>query len=75
MVDTIVNFWIDSLLKKYNVKDLYELPVYAVKGEIWEMKGTLENEKAFLVGGSPHSKENIKNMKAYIKILKGVLEL
>jgi hypothetical protein len=71
----IVKLWIEALLKKHQVDDLHDLPVYVVKGEIWEMKGTLENEKVFLVGGSPHSKENIKNMKVYIKILKGVLEL
>jgi hypothetical protein len=70
----IVNFWIDSLLKKHNLKDLYQLPVYAVKGEIYEMKGTLMNEEAFLAGGSPHAKENIENIKKYISILKGVLK-
>jgi hypothetical protein len=35
----------------------------------------LMNEELFLAGGSPHAKENIKNIKAYIKILKEVLEL
>jgi hypothetical protein len=70
----IVDFWVDSLLKKYNVEDLYQLPVYAVKGEIYEMKGTLMNEEAFLAGGSEHAKENIENIKKYISVLKEVLE-
>jgi hypothetical protein len=71
----MVNGWIDMLVRQHNVQHLQELPVYVVKGEIQEVKDTIENEKVFLAGGSPHAKENIKNMKAYIKILKGVLEL
>ena len=71
----IVDFWVDSLLKKYNVEDLYQLPVYAVKDEIYEMKGTLMNEKAFLAGGSEHAKENIENIKNYMSILKGLLKI
>jgi hypothetical protein len=71
----MVNGWIDMLVRQHNVQHLQELPVYVVKGEIQEVKDTIENEKVFLKGGSPHAKENIKNMKAYIKILKGVLEL
>jgi hypothetical protein len=39
------------------------------------MKGTLENEKAFLAGGQMYSRENIKHIKRYIKLLKGALEL
>jgi hypothetical protein len=71
----MVNAWIDMLVKQYNVQDLRELPVYVVKAEIAEVRDAVENEKVFLAGGSPQAKENIKNMKAYIKILKGVLEL
>jgi hypothetical protein len=70
----IVEFWVDSLLKKHNVKDLYQLPIYAVKGEIYEMKGAARNEEVFLAGGSPHAKENIENIEKYISILKGVLK-
>ena len=71
----MVNGWIDMLVRQHNVQHLQELPVYVVKGEIQEVKDTIENEKVFLAGGSTHAKENIKNMKAYIKILKGVLAL
>jgi hypothetical protein len=71
----MINTWIDILVRQHNVQDLHELPVYVVKGEIQEVKDAVENEKVFLKGGSPQAKENIKNMKAYIKILKGVLEL
>jgi hypothetical protein len=71
----MVNGWIDMLVRQHNVQQLQELPVYVVKGEIQEVKDAIENEKVFLAGGSSHAKENIKNMKAYIKVLKGVLEL
>jgi hypothetical protein len=75
MVDMIVDVWVEDLIRKHNVQDLQELPVYIIKGEIYEMKGTLMNEEAFLAGGSRHAKENIKNIKKFIKILKEVLEL
>jgi hypothetical protein len=71
----MINTWIDMLVKQYNVQDLRELPVYVVKAEIAEVRDAVENEKVFLKGGSPQAKENIKNMKAYIKILKGILAL
>jgi hypothetical protein len=71
----MINAWIDMLVRQHHVQDLRELPVYVVKAEIAEVKDAVENEKVFLAGGSPQAKENIKNMKAYIKILKGVLEL
>ena len=71
----MINTWIDMLVKQYNVQDLRELPVYVVKAEIAEVRDAVENEKVFLKGGSPHAKENINNMKAYIKILKGILAL
>ena len=71
----MINTWIDMLVRQHNVQDLRELPVYVVKAEIAEVRDAVENEKVFLKGGSPQAKENIKNMKAYIKILKGVLEL
>jgi hypothetical protein len=75
MLDMIVDVWVEDLIRRHNVQDLQELPVYIIKGEIHEMKGTLMNEEAFLAGGLPHAKENIKNIKKFIKILKEVLEL
>lgn len=71
----MVNIWIDDLLKKSQVKELGDLSVHIIKAEIFEMNHMLINEELFLAGGSPHAKENIKNIKAYIKILKEVLEL
>jgi hypothetical protein len=75
MIDTIVDIWIGTLLKEHKVQDIQELPLYVIKSQILEMKGTLENEKAFLAGGQMYSKENIKHIKRYIKLLKGALEL
>jgi hypothetical protein len=75
MIDTIVDIWIDTLLKEHKVQDIQELPLYVIKSQIVEMKGTLENEKAFLAGGQMYSRENIKHIKRYIKVLKGALEL
>jgi hypothetical protein len=75
MKDTIVDIWLDNLLRGCKVKDIQELPLYVIKSQILEMKGTLENEKAFLAGGQMYSRENIKHIKRYIKVLKGALEL
>ena len=75
MIDTIVDIWIDTLLREHKVKDIQELPLYVIKSQILEMRGTLENEKAFLAGGQMYSRENIKHIKRYIKVLKGALEL
>ena len=75
MLDMIVDVWVEDLIRKHNVQDLQELPVYVIKTEIAEMQGTLANEETFLAGGSRHAKGNIKNIKKFIKILKGVLEL
>jgi hypothetical protein len=71
----IVELWVEALVKKNKVDNLQDLPVYIVKGEIYQMKNTLMNEEAFLAGGFKYAKENIKNIKKYISILKGVLEL
>jgi hypothetical protein len=75
MKDSIVDIWLDNLLRACKVKDIQELPLYVIKSQIVEMKGTLENEKVFLAGGQMYSKENIKHIKRYIKVLKGALEL
>jgi hypothetical protein len=75
MKDSIVDIWLDNLLRACKVKDIQELPLYVIKSQILEMKGTLENEKAFLAGGQMYSRENIKHIKKYIKLLKGALEL
>ena len=75
MMDSIVDIWLDSLLSEHKVKDIQELPLYVIKSQILEMKGTLENEKTFLAGGQMYSRENIKHIKRYIKVLKGALEL
>jgi flavodoxin len=71
----IVDIWIEALIREYSVDDMEELPVYIVKKEIYKMKDMLTQEEVFLVGGSAYAKENIKNIKKFIKVLMEVLEL
>jgi hypothetical protein len=71
----MVELWVEALIREHSVDDMEELPVYIVKKEIYKMKDMLTQEEVFLAGGSAYAKENIKNIKKFISILKGVLEL
>lgn len=71
----MVDIWIDTILKDNNVKDLRDLPVRIIKNEISDYKGMLITEEAHYAAGSEFAQENMRNIKEYIKILKGVLKL
>jgi butyrate kinase len=71
----MVDIWIEALIREYSVDDMEELSVYIVKKEIYKMKDMLTQEEVFLAGGSAYAKENIKNIKKFIKVLMEVLEL
>ena len=71
----MVDIWIDSLIRKFQVQDLQELPVYVVKAEIAEMKAMIMDEEVRLAGGSEFAEENIRVIKEYISVLKKVLRL
>jgi hypothetical protein len=71
----IVDIWVDGFIRKSNVEDLQELPVYIIKAEIAEMKAMIMDEEVRLAGGSEFAAENIKNIKKYISVLKEVLKV
>ena len=69
---SMVEYWIEQLLKSTGKSNTNELTNEEIHKEIEEIKGTIRNEE-ILIGITDYAEENIKQFEAYIEKLKEML--
>ena len=67
-----INIWIEQLLESTGKSNVDELTAEEILVEIEDVKGTIRNEEIVL-GISEFAEKNIEQYKAYLKVLKEML--
>lgn len=68
-----VNIWLDALLEATDKSDVNDLTAEEIRKEIDEVKGTISNEAITLGLPGSFAEENIRTLKAYLKVLEEML--
>ena len=69
---SMVEYWIEQLLKSTGKSNTNELTNEEIRKEIEEIKGTIQNEE-ILIGITDYAEENIKQFETYIEKLEEML--
>ena len=69
---SMVEYWIEQLLKSIGKSTQNELTNEEIRKEIEEIKGTIRNEE-ILIGITDYAEENIKQFETYIEKLEEML--
>lgn len=70
--EEMIKFWLEQLLESTGKSNIDELTTEEILSEIEEVKDTIRNEE-IVIGISEFAEKNIEQYKAYLKILKEML--